>query len=155
MASNDGHHIRGSMTTSIQHRETQNHRAPFYDDSLLGGVPSPWMTEESERKVIAHYYSYGKTFDWFLSFYSPIHNIGYGFVRLDGDNQSSSWREIDMGELEGLSVTQPVFIHGSSVELTIPVVERDTDFRECSFGELRLRPEFSWINESAGVKPLR
>ena len=142
------------MITSIQQAETLNHRYPFYSDALLHGTPSAWMVPESQRPVIAHYSSYGGTFDWLICNWAPSVNIGYGFVRLDGNSSSASWRSIDLGELEGLCLTQPVIIHGTSVELTIPVVERTPDFKARSFGEVRRDPAFGWINESAHVQPL-
>ncbi len=75
------------MSTTIQHEMTQNHKVPFYDDELLRGLPTPWMIDESERNVVAHYSSYGNTFHWLVSYYSPIHNLAYGFVMLDGDTE--------------------------------------------------------------------
>lgn len=143
------------MTTKIKHVESLNHKVPFYDDELLRGEPAPWTIDESERNIIAHYFSYGEGFQWFISYYEPGHNLAYGFVRKDGDSENSSWHEIEMGVLEGLSVTQPVFVHGSRVELTIPVVERDREWQMRTFKEVRQMPEYSWINESTRVQPLR
>ena len=142
------------MTTSIKHKATQNHMVPFYDDELLRGLSEPWNIAESERNIIARYTTDGDS-DWLISYYDPEQNIAYGFVRLAGDNRNSEWGEIDMEWLEGMSVTRPVFIHGQSVPLKIPVVERDDRWEPCVFAELRRDPTFAWINESNEVQPLR
>ena len=140
------------MTTSIQHPETQNHMVRFYDDELLRGQSEPWNIDESERMVIAHY-SVGSNYDWLICYYDAEQNIAYGFVRL-GDNRNAEFGEIDMSWLERLTITQPVFIHGRRVELALPV-ERDDQWEECVFGELRREPEFDWVNESMEISPLR
>ncbi len=141
------------MTTSIKHLETQNHMVRFYDDELLRGLSESWNIAEPERNIIAHY-SVGNDYDWLISYYDAEQNIAYGFVRLAGDNRNAEFGEIDMGWLERLTITQPVFIHGQRVELALPV-ERDDQWEICVFGELRRMPEFDWVNESMEISPLR